>query len=204
MPKGIYPRKTSKRELRRLAQLARHPEINETWNAERIATLDRMWNDGFSAELISWEIGVSRNAVLGKANRLRLPARSLGVRQIHELRPENKRNREARAKRYLKDKGRLATREAKLAAKEAKVKLAILSRSNIPNVKPKISVAVIEPPIPVPPRNGARVTILDLNAFRCPWPIGEPGTKEFHYCGTEKLATCNYCFYHLRHSTRPG
>lgn len=46
------------------------------WTDERIATLQRLWADGRSATEISYALGgVSRNAVLGKLHRLKLPAR---------------------------------------------------------------------------------------------------------------------------------
>ena len=45
----------------------------ETWTPERVATLIRLWHDGLSARQIASELGgVSRNAVVGKAHRLKL------------------------------------------------------------------------------------------------------------------------------------
>ncbi len=48
-----------------------------TWTDDRVATLERGWADGLSATLIARELncGVSRNAVVGKAHRLKLPSR---------------------------------------------------------------------------------------------------------------------------------
>src|SRR5881227_3610138 len=43
-----------------------------TWTTERIALLKNRIDAGLSCEQIAWEIGVSRNAVIGKANRLGL------------------------------------------------------------------------------------------------------------------------------------
>jgi hypothetical protein len=49
-----------------------------SWTDESIATLQRMWLEGYSASQISEELGdISRNAVIGKAHRLGLGARSL-------------------------------------------------------------------------------------------------------------------------------
>lgn len=43
------------------------------WTADRIETLRRMWGEGASASLIAERLGgISRSAVLGKANRLGL------------------------------------------------------------------------------------------------------------------------------------
>jgi len=43
-----------------------------TWTTERIALLKNRIDAGLSCGQIAWEIGVSRNAVIGKANRLGL------------------------------------------------------------------------------------------------------------------------------------
>ena len=46
-----------------------------TWTPERIETLCAMWNRGESALHIGKRLGVSKNAVVGKAHRLGLPGR---------------------------------------------------------------------------------------------------------------------------------
>ncbi|MEJ2116586.1 MAG: GcrA family cell cycle regulator [Alphaproteobacteria bacterium] len=46
------------------------------WTEDRIATLKRLWAKGYSASQIAVRLGgVTRNAVIGKANRLRLASR---------------------------------------------------------------------------------------------------------------------------------
>jgi hypothetical protein len=48
-----------------------------SWTDERVATLTKMWKDGRSAAEIAKELGgVTRNAVIGKANRLGLSGRT--------------------------------------------------------------------------------------------------------------------------------
>lgn len=59
---------------------------NLTWTDERIATLKRMHRAGFSFSQIGTELGVSRNACIGKAGRLELPGRQLKPRQPREPR----------------------------------------------------------------------------------------------------------------------
>ena len=43
------------------------------WTEQQIDVLKKMWTRGDSARLISLQLGTTRNAVIGKANRLRLP-----------------------------------------------------------------------------------------------------------------------------------
>ncbi|MEM7226324.1 MAG: GcrA family cell cycle regulator [Pseudomonadota bacterium] len=46
-----------------------------TWTDERIQELGRLWEEGHSASYIGKCLGVTKNAVVGKAHRLKLAAR---------------------------------------------------------------------------------------------------------------------------------
>jgi len=47
----------------------------KNWPAERAEKLRELWADGASVNTIARELGISRNAVTGKAARLGLPRR---------------------------------------------------------------------------------------------------------------------------------
>lgn len=52
-----------------------------TWTEERISDLIRLWEAGHSASHIGKALGVSKNAVIGKAHRLKLPPRPSPIRR---------------------------------------------------------------------------------------------------------------------------
>ncbi len=52
-----------------------------TWTDERISDLIRLWDSGHSASHIGKVLGVSKNAVIGKAHRLKLPPRPSPIRR---------------------------------------------------------------------------------------------------------------------------
>ncbi len=52
-----------------------------TWTDERISELARLWESGHSASAIGRLLGVSKNAVVGKAHRMRLASRPSPIRQ---------------------------------------------------------------------------------------------------------------------------
>jgi GcrA cell cycle regulator len=62
------------------------------WTDERIATLTRMWRDGFSASQVARELGgVTRSAVIGKIHRLGVAGRALpAIPRSSTGRPPNK------------------------------------------------------------------------------------------------------------------
>ena len=49
--------------------------LPSSWNEERLVKLKKLWGDGLSISKIGEELGVSRNAIAGKAHRLGLPKR---------------------------------------------------------------------------------------------------------------------------------
>lgn len=58
----------------RTPQAKSHP--NARWTQEQVTLLTELWNKGLSATAITKKLkGFSRNAVLGKVHRLRLPTR---------------------------------------------------------------------------------------------------------------------------------
>jgi hypothetical protein len=67
------------------------PRHSVEWAAADVATLKRLWSEGYSAGRIASEMERSRSAICGKVDRLNLPARPLrhfaGVRQISAPKP---------------------------------------------------------------------------------------------------------------------
>jgi len=51
-------------------------ENNSVWDEERLNKLKKLWDEGLPITKIGIEIGVSRNAIAGKAHRLGLPKRN--------------------------------------------------------------------------------------------------------------------------------
>ena len=57
------------------------------WNDGNIRRLETLWAEGRSTAEIGRRMGVSKNAVVGKAHRLRLPARPSPIRAGAEPKP---------------------------------------------------------------------------------------------------------------------
>ena len=65
-----------------------------TWTDERVSELSRLWAAGYSASAIGRMLGVSKNAVVGKAHRLDLPQRGSPIDYSGKS-PEKKARRQA-------------------------------------------------------------------------------------------------------------
>lgn len=152
-----------------------------TWTDERVESLKRMWGEGLSASQIAAELGgITRNAVIGKVHRLGLSGRakspSAGV----------PRPRKARAHSLLRVsrptiRGNTALAQAYDIEFEPEPEL-------VDNVIPL----------------GQRRTILELTEETCRWPIGDPGSPEFFFCGGQTVVGLPYCSYHSRVAYQPA
>jgi GcrA cell cycle regulator len=49
-----------------------------------------------------------------------------------------------------------------------------------------------------------RLTLLELNEATCHWPIGDPSSSEFFFCGGKALAALPYCAHHSRIAYQPA
>ncbi len=140
------------------------------WTSEAIDTLRGLWAEGHSTAEIGRRMGVSKNAVVGKAHRLNLPARPSPIRRDLDgqgARPAVAQPRRAPAPRQLPPMRRLEQSPPPV------------------QVAPPIQMA---PPPPVVVRSFPRVS-----SRSCCWPLGEPGTSEFRFCGGDALPGKPYC-----------
>ena len=55
--------------------------VMTAWTPERVATVTRLWNEGLTTAEIGRAVGMSKNAVVGKAHRLQLPPRPSPIRR---------------------------------------------------------------------------------------------------------------------------
>ena len=157
-----------------------------TWNLERIELLKRCFHAGLTCSQIANEIGVTRNAVIGKVNRLGLskPKDVIG-RQLEQRRAANL----ARPKTLWTRGPR--RRHPNIFAQHQML-TAAFARTQAP----------VED---VPISNGRGCTLFELSQMKCRWPISNPGAENFCFCGNEPLKGLPYCPGHARIAYRsPG
>jgi GcrA cell cycle regulator len=153
-----------------------------SWTDERVEQLKKLWSDGLSASQIAAELGgITRNAVIGKVHRLGLSGRAKSTSSTAP------RQRKPRAPSHMLRIGRGAIRGNTALAQAYEIEA---------DVEPEL----IENVIPI----GQRRTILELNEQTCRWPVGDPGSGDFFFCGGNALASLPYCAYHSRIAYQPA
>ena len=153
------------------------PALQPTWTTERIELLKNRFEAGLSCRQIAADIGVTRNAVIGKLSRLNL-------------------TREPSA-----DDRRPARRSvAKGAPKGPRLK-------TTPRLQYQLlqaAYADLEPfPDSEPICDEHRCSLLELDEERCRWPISTPGAEDFCFCGNAPVDGLPYCPGHTRLAYRP-
>ena len=158
-----------------------------SWTDERVEQLKKMWLDGLSASQIAGELanGITRNAVIGKVHRLGLS-------------------------------GRVKSPSPAPARPRAKTRPDEDNRGpSTPVVHGNLAVAaeVRSAPAPAPRTSGEdvvipiceRVSIMELRESMCRWPLGDPTSSEFRYCGAKmQIGLGPYCAHHARIAYQPA
>lgn len=149
-----------------------------TWTTERIELLKSHFEAGLSCEQIARKIGVTRNAVIGKLNRLGLTRLKSGLSVRRE---------------------RVAAGGAShpRVARPARPKV---TNAAAPRVRKPVEDSAAEAEVVV--IMDRTCSLLDLTEFKCRWPIGEPGSEGFCFCGNERADGLSYCSAHARMAYR--
>jgi GcrA cell cycle regulator len=150
------------------------PANQPTWTPERIELLKSHFAAGLTCRQIAGEIGVSRNAVIGKLSRLDLTREKTG---------------EAR---------RPARKDAAKAAHLRSVPG--LQYQMLKAVYGEPHAVAVDEPID----NAHCCSLLELSERSCRWPINTPGEEDFCFCGNTPLEGLPYCAGHTRLAYRPG
>jgi GcrA cell cycle regulator len=145
-----------------------------TWTDERVELLKNRFEAGLSCREIAGEIGVSRNAVIGKLSRLNLTREFSG------------------------DAPRPARKDA--AKGERPKAVPRLQYRMLKALYGAPQPAAGDEPI----HNGHCCSLLELSEERCRWPISTPGAADFCFCGNTPVEGLPYCAGHTRLAYRPG
>lgn len=140
------------------------------WTDATIGRLRALWAEGLSTAEIGRRLGTTKNAVVGKSHRLDLPARPSPIRR---------------------DGIRQAPRTRRLRGPT------LPSLRSLPSTATTRETPTQSTPAPAPlasqPPVAAAIHIPPLGRHPCCWPIGEPGTASFRFCGDPNEAGKPYC-----------
>ncbi|WP_193360681.1 GcrA family cell cycle regulator [Komagataeibacter medellinensis] len=192
------------------------------WTEETIARLRDLWQQGLSTAEIGRQLSVTKNAVVGKAHRLGLKPRPSPIRRAAKpvtAAPAAESAAAMASAQAAPSSPAPAEVEAAPAAaavpppvpQAAPVVPVEASRPKVEVTAPTPAATAQEPAVePRAPRPSARATRAAAAALRpvseprrrssqsCCWPLGDPGTPGFHFCGATPLPGKPYCAEHAQ------
>ena len=147
-----------------------------SWTDERVEQLRQAWMEGKSASQIASLLGhgLTRNAVIGKVHRLGLAGRAKVAEPGAPRRPLARPAASAGGA-----PGRAAfARPRRRAARIVRGATALaIQPQALAEAQPEEIESVVLP-------MSVRVTIVELKESMCRWPLGDPASAEFRYCGS--------------------
>ena len=200
-----------------------------SWTDERVETLKKMWAEGQSASQIAKELGaVTRNAVIGKVHRLGLSNRvgPSGGREDDEDEEAPPAATAAAAPAARPEPARapepVRVEPAPRLAEVPRPVTGAPPASGATVTPLPIRKAIIPAGQPLPPQPSAneispealasvrevekrakRLTLMELTERTCKWPIGDPATPDFWFCGLPSLPGKPYCEAHVGVAFQP-
>jgi GcrA cell cycle regulator len=155
------------------------------WTAEAVEDLKKLALQGKSASHIAAALGVaSRNAVIGKASRMGVKLgggeRGPGTRKALASRPQWASAPYTRPSAHRSDR-------------------ALAGDPRVEPVEGRAAWALGEVEI----GEMRRLRFEDIREFACRWPLGDPRSGEFAYCGLTPAKGQSYCAGHCRMAYRP-
>jgi GcrA cell cycle regulator len=192
------------------------------WSDDVIGQLRALWDEGHSTAEIGRRLGVTKNAIVGKAHRLDLPARPSPIRRDPDAAPVRRtpvRRVEGPTLPPLPsavadgDAGVPVFGETPLTVRRPDFGPSLMPGGIAPAPpRPPVMArpAVATPSMPRPVVHGTRAVAVPPprpvaaaprpygRVVTCCWPIGEPGTREFHFCDVPSEPGRPYCEDHVK------
>ncbi|MGQ3487071.1 GcrA family cell cycle regulator [Roseovarius pacificus] len=183
-----------------------------SWSDERVELLKKLWGEGQSASQIAKELGgVTRNAVIGKVHRLGLSNRNgsgggAASESAAKAKPAPKAEAKAKpaAKPAPKPDPKPAAEDKPAAAPVSRVKQIIPAGQPLP---PQPSANEIDPEalakVSEIEKKAKKLTLMELTERTCKWPVGDPATEDFWFCGLPVQSGKPYCEAHVGVAFQP-
>ncbi|PUB10721.1 GcrA family cell cycle regulator [Yoonia sediminilitoris] len=189
-----------------------------SWTDERVEKLKKMWADEHSASEIAKELGgVTRNAVIGKVHRLGLSNRATSNRSATAKAAPKERAAPAAAKPAPKPAAKAKPASPAVPAVKEEVEL---DENGIPISAARRAIIPAGQPLPPQPsaneispealakvseveKTAKRLSLMELTEKTCKWPVGDPATEDFWFCGLGVQQGKPYCEAHVGVAFQP-
>ena len=186
--------------------------MSKGWDNATLKKLKTLNDKGLSTSEIGKRLGMSKNAIVGKLNRLGWNAKAGTTKKA----PATKKTGATSAKKTVSKVApkkavvvKKTTTKAKPVAKKATVATTEKTAPK-PTEKPANKKPAATPKEPKTTKTSSKnlamhqriiqhsLEMANLKANQCRWPIGDPDSENFHFCGKQVFTGKPYCYEHCR------
>ncbi len=161
-----------------------------SWTDEKVEQLKQHWMEGKSASQIATLLGhgLTRNAIIGKVHRLGLAGRAKSPSAVSS---------HLRQSTHQTSVHRSAAPRAAPPPRMVRGATALaVAPQPLAEAEPETFESVVLP-------MSLRVTIVELKEAMCRWPLGDPTSPDFRYCGSPSVSG-PYCAHHNALAYQPA
>jgi GcrA cell cycle regulator len=164
------------------------------WNQANLKKLKAMTDKGISTSEIGKKLGITKNAVVGKLNRMGWNAKSK-LELDKKPAPIAKTGAAAKKKPGMPPRKNVAKTPVKKAAPQ---KQAPTAKSGQPVIAPpKKNKGATKKSLAAHQRIVQHsLDLANLKPDQCRWPLGDPDSENFHFCGKTVFVGKPYCYDH--------
>ncbi len=196
--------------------------MSKGWDNATLKKLKALTGKGLSTSEIGKRLGMSKNAIVGKLNRLGWNAKAGGATATPVATTEKKPAKKAEEKTPVKATAKKAT-----ATKATTKKVADSTTKKTATVKKTAEKVAEKKPVDTPEKKKTAKEVAEKTAKKetktsakdlamhqriiqhslemanlkpnqCRWPIGDPDSEHFHFCGETVFVGKPYCYEHCK------
>jgi GcrA cell cycle regulator len=189
--------------------------MSKGWDNSTLKKLKALMGKGLSTSEIGKRLGLSKNAVVGKLNRLGWNAKAGAAKAAKPATVKTKKSTTTtKAKPVAKAPAKKAA--VKTPAKKTVVAKKTTTKKTVaPASKSKKAAPAPKQPAVKEPKSSSKTSsaknlamhqriiqhsleMANLKPNQCRWPIGDPDSENFHFCGKTVFTGKPYCYEHCR------
>ena len=194
--------------------------MSKGWDNATLKKLKALTCKGLSTSEIGKRLGMSKNAIVGKLNRLGWNAKAGGAAaaDVKETAIKKTATKTAKVtKTVKKTAGAVKVTTVKKTTKTPKVTAKKTTAKNVKPVKKEKAVKPVVTKAGVKKTDKAKevkssaknlavhqriiqhsLEMANLKPNQCRWPIGDPDSENFHFCGETVFVGKPYCYEHCK------
>ncbi len=170
--------------------------MSKGWDSVMLKKLKSLMGKGLSTSEIGKRLGMSKNAVVGKLNRLGWNSKAGGVATVDKASGTAKKNsgKKVVGKSVSGKKTVQGVKKVKDADKKTVAPKAVAGKKSVGGAGKNLNKTLAMHQRIIQ----HSLEMANLKPNQCRWPIGDPDSEKFHFCGAPVFVGKPYCYEHCK------